>query len=194
MIATFGLLLALLLPGVALGYSSGVPVGLTGAPGEGTCASCHGDLNTGMGGISITAPLTCAPGETLDITVDMHHMGMQMWGFELTCLDGAGEPAGEFICTDPDRTQLDTDGDTGREYMMHTADGTDDGYMNMCLGWSFQWVAPEDYRSEMTFYASGVAANSSQGSNGDYAYADLVTSILTPVDEMTWSQVKALYR
>jgi hypothetical protein len=188
------LVMALTLPALALAYTSGVPTGLTGAPGEGTCANCHDNLNNGSGGISISAPYSCAPGETLEVTVDVHHMMQEKWGFELTCLDGLDQPAGHFIVTDPTRTQLDNDGDTGRDYMMHTATGSDEGHMNMCLGWTFEWVAPMDSRPQIVFYVAGVAANNGQGTNGDYVYTSSFAIDQTPVDEASWASIKALYR
>ena len=59
------LALALAAVGVAQAYTSGVPVGLTGAPGEATCAGCHDNLNTGGGWVSITAPNEYQAGETI---------------------------------------------------------------------------------------------------------------------------------
>jgi hypothetical protein len=194
MAALIGLILALAVAGSAHAYTSGVPTGLTGAPGENTCADCHDNLNNGGGGISISAPYSCAPGETLEISVDMHHMGQHKWGFELTCLDGLDEPCGEFLIHDPDRTQLDMDGDNGRQYVMHTGLGTDEGHMNMCLGWTFEWVAPMDDHPQITFYAAGVAANDGQGTNGDYVYTEALAIEQTPVDASSWGRIKQLYR
>ena len=53
----------LLLPVVLMAYSSNPPLGLSGAPGEGTCAGCHSPLTTGSG-VSVTFPgaLTYTPG------------------------------------------------------------------------------------------------------------------------------------
>jgi hypothetical protein len=188
------LIMLVLSAGAAQAYSSGVPTGLTGAPSEGTCANCHGNLNTGSGGISISAPYSYAPGETLEIVVDLHHMGQSRWGFELTCLDGAGEPAGHLILTDPTRTQFDSDSMSGREYMMHTSGGNDEGHMNLCLGWTFEWVAPSDSSPQVTFYAAGVAGNDASGPGGDYVYTTTRAIDQTPVDAKTWGSIKELYR
>jgi hypothetical protein len=187
-------LLVVVIPGAALGFSSGVPTGYSGAPGDDTCADCHGNLNNGSGGATITAPYSCSPGDTIEITVDVHQMGQKKWGFELTCLDGQNEPAGSFIVTDPGRTQLDTDGDTGREYMMHTSLGNDSGHMDMCLGWTFEWVAPAGARPEYTFYVASVAANNGSGAGGDYVYTAVHTVSETPVESGSWSRIKQLYR
>jgi len=188
------LILTLAVAGSAQAYTSGVPTGLTGAPGESNCAACHDDYGSSSGGISISMPYACAPGETLEITVDMHHMGQQKWGFEMTCLDELDEPCGDFIIHDHDRTQLDVDGDTGRQYVMHTGFGTDEGHMGMCLGWTFEWVCPQDSHPQVTFYVSGVAANDGSGTNGDYVYTETLAIEQTPVEAASWGRIKRLYQ
>ena len=96
----------------ALAYTSGVPTGLTGAPGEDTCANCHDNLNTGPGGATITAPGTYSAGETIEVLVDVFHAGQEKWGLEITALDDSNQPVGQFVITDAVRTQLDVDGGT----------------------------------------------------------------------------------
>ena len=180
----------------AQGYTPGVPTGLTGAPGEDTCANCHDNLNTGPGGATITAPTQYQAGETIDVQVDVFHTGQEKWGFELTALDDLDQPVGTFVLVDPDRTQLDTDGGTGRDYVMHTALGTDEGVLNASPGWVFQWVAPAA-RASVTFYVAAVAANDGQGTNGDYTYTATLSSTQTETgldDETSWGRIKRLYQ
>jgi hypothetical protein len=178
----------------AQAYTSGVPTGLTGAPGEGTCANCHDNLNNGAGSVAISAPYEYAAGETLEVTVDVAHPGQKKWGFELTCLDGADEPAGEFIITDPSRTQLDVDDGNGRGYVMHTATGTDEGTTDASPGWTFRWVAPSDSRPQVTFYVCAVAANNAQGTNGDFCYTLALPIDQSPVESSSWGRVKGLFQ
>ena len=180
----------------AQGYTSGVPVGLTGAPGEVTCADCHDNLNNGPGGATITAPTQYQAGETIDVLVDVFQTGQQKWGFELTALDDSAEPVGSFVLVDPDRTQLDTDTETGRDYVMHTALGTDEGVLNASPGWLFQWVAPAG-RQSVTFYVAAIAANNGSGTNGDHTYTATLSSTQTETrvdDETSWGRIKELYR
>lgn len=175
-------------------YTSGVPTGLTGAPGEGNCAGCHGNLNTGSGGMAITANTNYSEGETIDVTVDVFHSGQRKWGFELTALDESGQPVGSFVLVDAARTQLDTDGDTGRDYVMHTEVGTDEEVLDASPGWLFQWTAPAG-RPSVTFYACAVAANNGQGTNGDFVYTTSLSSDQTGVeDAMSWGRIKGLFR
>src|SRR4051812_15076646 len=73
----------------ARSYSTGPPAGMTGAPGEQTCSSCHSG-SPGGGQFSIVAPATYVPGQTYQIQVK-HVNGdpeRQRWGFELTALSG----------------------------------------------------------------------------------------------------------
>ena len=175
-------------------YTPGVPTGLTGAPGEGTCANCHDNLNNGSGGVTITAQTEYQEGETIDVFVEVSHMSQEKWGFELTALDDSNQPVGQFVITDSERTQLDTDGDTGRQYVMHTATGCDPGMMHASPGWLFQWIAPAG-RPSVTFYTAAVAANNGQGANGDFVYTAVLSSTQTGLkDEMTWGNVKGLFR
>jgi hypothetical protein len=188
------LVLLIVCVGVAQGRSAKVATGLTGAPGEGTCADCHEPADDGGGSICVTVPYYYAPGETLEVCVDVEHLGQVRWGFELTCLDGFGQPTGHFILTDTERTQLAVDDRTGREYVMHTADGTDEGCANACLTWSCRWVAPADHWPQINFYASAVAANGTAGKNGDYVYTVGLPIDQTPVEDATWGRLKSLFR
>jgi hypothetical protein len=190
--------LVLLAAAGSYAYTPGVPTGLTGAPGEDTCADCHDNLNNGPGGVTITAQTQYQAGETIDVQVDVFQTGQEKWGFELTALDGSDQPVGQFVLVDPDRTQLDTDGGTGREYVMHTEVGTDTGVPNASPGWVFQWVAPAA-RASVTFYVAALAANDAQGTNGDYTYTTTLTSTQTETglaepDATSWSRMKNLYR
>ena len=59
------LVAGILLPVMIMAYSSNPPLGITGAPGEGTCANCHqhGVLTTGSGfTLTVAGGLTYTPG------------------------------------------------------------------------------------------------------------------------------------
>ena len=52
-----------LLPVVLMAYSSNPPLGLTGAPGEGTCGGCHSPVTAGSGvTVTLAGGLTYTPG------------------------------------------------------------------------------------------------------------------------------------
>lgn len=179
--ATFCLLLAC--SNVASGNSSGPINGVTGAPGEGTCANCHGNLNVGSGTLGLTAPAGYVAGAVYDLGISLAQNGQQRWGFEITALDGNNQRAGTFIITQPTRTQLSTDGITGRQYAKHTLAGTDLGIPNVAPGWTVRWQAPTPAVGDVIFYLAGNAANGNGLTTGDFIYttsrtsADLTTAV-----------------
>jgi hypothetical protein len=192
--AVLSLVLVLAFAGSACAYTSGVPVGLTGAPGEGTCANCHDNLNNGPGSVMISAPGNYSAGETIDVSVQVEHAGQVKWGFELTALNSSNEVIGQLVISDGVNTQLDVDGGNGRQYVMHTEDGTYTGSPDAPPAWDFQWTAPAT-REPVTFYACAVAANDGSGTNGDFCYTDVLSLQQTGIeDETTWGRIKGLYR
>lgn len=184
--------------GQAWPYSSGPPNGLTGAPGELTCALCHGDgsLNTGGGRFRLfPAERLYAPGDTLTVTVAIEQLGQRRWGFELTAVDHDGQSAGTLLVTDAARTQV-ARGLDGRQYLKHTGTGTDEGVLDRAPGWAFQWIAPPAGTGSLTFYATGNAANGDgQRGLGDYVYTALLTlGEFVAVEPVSWTAVKNLFR
>lgn len=157
-------------------YSSGPPNGVTGAPGESTCAvaGCHGNLNTGSGSVSLSAPSEYKPGDTIDISVSLEMLGQTRWGFEATVLSSAAEPVGTVLLDDPVRTQLSS-ALGGRQYVKHTLPGTDPGVADIAPGWNFRWVAPAAETGEVTIYVAGNAANGNFAPSGDYIYTSNLT-------------------
>ena len=165
------------LPGLASGRSSGAPSGFAGdivSSGEPrTCTTCHSSspLNdpAGNGSVSIDAPDTVAPGETIDVTVTVVNntpaaAGGRRQGFSSIVKDetgGTGVFVGSYTIPDPGAVQQ-TNGD--ETYLTHTSGSSGD------TSWSFQWTAPATgMPSEVVIYAAGNAANG-QGSGGDYVY------------------------
>jgi hypothetical protein len=128
--------------GIVWANGGGPPDALTAAPGETTCADCHGNLDSGNGNVTITGPPSYAPGDTLDLVVVVQQNGRRKWGFEMTVLDDSDAPIGNLIISEPTRTQLSIDGATGREYVKHTAAGTDPGVAQQSPGWTVKWASP----------------------------------------------------
>lgn len=181
-----------------LGFSGGPPDGRTGAPGEATCADCHGNLNVGGGTIVVTAPTSYTPGDTVDMTLKVKQDGQMRWGFELTVLDANDQAVGTLVVTEPLRTQFSLDGPSGRQYVKHTALGTDNGTPDESPGWSFQWVSPGTDPGPVTFYIAGNAANGNGFSTGDFIYTNVFmyddSHSFIVDDEVTWGIIKDLYR
>ena len=186
------------LAATASAFSSGPPDLMTGAPGEGTCADCHGNLNVGSGYVNATGPAEFMPGDTLDIFIEVAQAGQTRWGFEMTALDGSDQPVGQMLLIDVARTQLSTDLGTGRQYAKHTSLGTDAGVADTSPGWAVRWASPADPVESVTFYVAGNAANNNSFSSGDFIYTATLhyDSTQTAISEspVTWSRIKSLYR
>ncbi len=168
--------LALVLyPMLAVTFPEGAPPGYNGAPGApgGNCTSCHFsfELNSGTGSVSIDAPATFAPGETITFTVAVDNttepvpdgLGLRQ-GFEVSVQDGE-TIVGTLGLADTGNTQF-ASGDGN--YVTHTEDG------NQLSEWTVQWTAPADSVApeSVTIYAAGNAGNGGEGFFGDYIYTD----------------------
>lgn len=168
---------------LAGGFSAGPGDGQTDAPGESNCAKfgCHTTfaIDSGPGVFIVGAPLEYVPGETIDITVALSQSGQTRWGFEVTALDAANQPLGQMLITNS-RTLLSISNGSvapiGRQYVKHSALGTDAGLPDASQGWSFKWIAPPDAGfGPVTFWGTGSAANFNTSSSGDYIYTDAIT-------------------
>jgi len=171
MIIFLGLLLA---PAIALGYSSGPPNEMTGAPGEQNCTDCHGSfpVNSGNGSLTIVGPSQFIAGHTYPVVVTIQDPGQQRWGFEFTPLT-----QGTISLTDATHTQMQTS--SGKTYVKHTSSGTYNGVPNGPTAWTFNWTAPDNPPSQITFYAAGNASNGNGNTSGDYIYVTSFTANLT---------------
>lgn len=147
-------------------YSTGAPPAFSGP--EQYCNACHGgpgnEVNGGPGSVTIDAPDTFMPGETITVTVTVDNTaGGPLQGFEFSARDAALEHVGT----------LEVDGTTVQYaqgdpvWVTHTAES------NTQTSWTFEWVAPADPPDEVTFYAAGNAANGNGfPDEGDEIYAD----------------------
>lgn len=164
----------------AQAFSVGPNAGVTGAPGELTCAvaGCHGGApNTGPGQLLILAPSVYEPAKTYEITVK--HMTTdttrRRWGFQLTALDGTGNRAGDLQKSDALTQVLEGGPGGNRQYIEHSFLGTFQG-LTLLANWTFNWVAPTSDVGRVTFYAAGNQANNDGTENGDQIYATSITA------------------
>lgn len=149
-----------------IGPATGAPSG-SGIPAEGTCADCHGALNTGPGNVSFYGLGQYSLGEIIDMGVQIEHIGQGRWGFMVTALNTSGQSVGTFSLTDAARTRLLSM--SGRSYVAHTASGTDAGVSHQ-TAWFFRWTAPAQDVGPVTFYLSALAANNNNSTGGDFTY------------------------
>lgn len=156
---------------------------VTGAPGESTCADCHGGGTLG-GTLAINGlPQSYTPGQDITITVRLAQTGRTRFGFQLTAIDSTGKQAGT-LTTNDNRTQLQSaqvNGNT-RQYINHTSPGTDP-FQTGVGQWTFTWKAPAQDVGQITFYAAGNAANNNGTTSGDSIYttsASITTTAPVP--------------
>jgi len=160
-------------------FAEGPNAGVTGAPGETTCAvsDCHGGQpNTGIGKLLISTPSVYEPGKTYEITVK--HMttdnSRRRWGFQLTALDQSNGKAGE-LQNSGSLTQVLPGGPGGnRQYIEHSFLGTFQGQRFQAT-WTFNWTAPSADVGPVVFYAAGNEANNDGNNTGDQIYTAKAT-------------------
>jgi hypothetical protein len=156
-------------------FSTGPPAGVTGAPGELDCTSCHtGPSNNGQ--FTIEAPASYVPGETLSITV-RHTNGnssRRIWGFQLTALTAANEKAGS-LQNPGNLGLLNNDGPgNSRQYIQHSLESNFSGQSGGAH-WTFDWVAPATNVGPITLYAAGNQGDGNGSNTGDQIYTASVT-------------------
>lgn len=161
---------------MAFGNASAPPAARTGAPGEGTCASsCHTGtaVNGGAGSVSILfngGINTYQAGLTYPVTVTVTDPSLAKYGFQITALTGGtGASVGTFTLTNTTNTATQL-GNVGglRRYVGHKSANTNGT-------WSFDWTAPTNITSPITFYAVGNATNGNFGQSGDKVYTSNLT-------------------
>jgi hypothetical protein len=160
--------------------------GRTGSPSENTCnITCHTGfaLNDGTGSITISCPdmptWEYMPGDTYTVNVTVSRVGNSLFGFDVECLTGATPPqnAGVFLITNSTETQIKNFvvSPVTRKNVVHKLNG---GIGTDSKTWSFDWVCPTTNVGNVTFYATGNAANGNNSSSGDHIYK--TTQVVTP--------------
>lgn len=102
---------------------------------------------------------------------------MGLFGFGMEALKTGNTNAGLFLVTNSTRTQILTAANA-RKNMTHKLNG---GAFNDSSVFEFNWQAPSTNVGPVTFYFTGVCANASNSSSGDYVYkgSHTVSSIST---------------
>jgi hypothetical protein len=160
--------------------------GRTGSPSENTCnITCHtgSPLNDGTGSITISSPdnptWEYMPGDTYTINVTVSRVGNSLFGFDVECLTAGSPPqnAGTFLITNTAETQIKnfTVGSVIRKNVVHKLNG---GIGTDTKTFSFHWICPTTNVGNVTFYATGNAANGNNSSSGDHIYQ--LTQVVTP--------------
>ncbi len=138
-----------------------------GVPGESTCASsgCHASfaLNSGSGSVVITSADSYVAETALNLTVRVAQSEAATYGFQIAARDANGDPVGSFELIDQG-TRFSGSTSIGQRYVGHNAP-RESGE------WSVRWLPQTDQSGDVTFYATGNAANGNGGSSGDRIYS-----------------------
>jgi uncharacterized protein (TIGR03437 family) len=156
------------------GYPFGPGPGYAGAPGDSTCALCHGggQVNVGGGGIALNIT-NYTPGEAAHVVVTISDATARRWGFEATArMASDNSQAGNLNPTDGN-TQMANAG--ALQYIEHTLAGTRPGTSGP-VTFAFDWTAPASGSSDVVFYvAANAANNNNQADSGDHIYRASIT-------------------
>jgi PKD repeat protein len=150
---------------------NGPSAGLTGAPGESNCSSCHSGTpitsGTDFSNISLTGLPAggYAPGVNYTLTFNGGSAALSKNGFQLTALSPSNAAAGSFAASTGSQAFIGS----GRNYIGHTSSGTSQSQ------WTFSWTAPSSGVGTITFYAVLNATNASNSVVGDIVYLKTFT-------------------
>jgi hypothetical protein len=146
--------------------TSGSPGGKTGAPGDGSCTSCHsGTVQSGTGFQTVvmtnaagTMVTSYNPGETYTVSVGMLTTNAKN-GFEIVALTPSNTAAGTVAVINASTTKTVSFG--GKTRITQKSGGTS---LN---NWSFHWTAPSTNVGNVTFYLGTNTTNSNGSDSGD---------------------------
>ena len=184
---------------MSVGAKASMPdPGLTGAPSQGTCFTCHNaGLNDGLGAVYVfNVPATYTPGQSYLLVAAVSRDVGSRWGFEATALKNGGQMAGSFSDSS---NAVGEQNSLGIEYVSQTTLEGFDGTFADSTGaaWVFKWTAPPAGAGTVTFYAAGAACNNDNAVTGDYTYTTTATSMegaATAVESTTWGKIKQIYK
>ena len=134
------------------------PAGNTGAPGDGTCNSCHSGVSTGGSVVATFPGTTYTPGVAQHVTVTVNDTTHAAWSFQMTARLASnltGGQAGSFTATDTVNTAVVSSGTI--QDMETTASGINQ------KAWSFNWTPPATNAGNVNFYLIGLAAGGAGG-------------------------------
>ena len=165
--------------------------GVSGAPGEGTCADsgCHSSyaLNSGTGSVTISsADLTnwnYVPGNTYTISVTVAQTNIGLFGLCFEALKPSGDNAGTLVAGTGTQIKTKTVGGVVRRSITHN---TNTGASSNSHTFTFTWNAPATDEGAIMFYVSGMASNGNGNTAGDriYTSSQEVTSGAVGLEEV----------
>ncbi len=151
-----------------LSNNSTPPVGVTGAPGENTCATCHNPQNPNLdGNVTLTgmpAVITPNTAYVLTVTSTNPNGAAVKSGFELTILNSSNQQAGTVVPGNSTSTVVSSG---GRQYWKHSGGALTYPASNM-VTWTGTWTSPTmPPNTTITYYVACNVANGNGSSSGD---------------------------
>jgi len=135
-------------PVILYAFGTSPPLGNTGAPGQGTCSSCHGTLTSGSG-VTVALPSTTYTpgGAAVSLTVNIPSTG----GFELAVLTQSGNSQAGTLAAGPapagaafPQDAMSTQGSI--QYVYSTVETT---------AWNVSWTPPATNVGNVVVYVTG---------------------------------------
>jgi hypothetical protein len=171
----FVILIVFLIPLIVWSSSRNPPLSRTGAPGESTCASCHGG-GPGGGRVAIASlnGNTYTPGVTQHLTVTITDANAAAWGYEMTAVQASATStgAGTFVATDTN-SSVRASGTKSYAEQANDFAGTTASHT-----YAVDWTPPATNVGNVTLYAAALGADNSGDTSGDSVYTTNLS--LTP--------------
>ncbi len=160
----------------AISNGSGAPTGLTGAPSEGNCTSCHTGQSVVSGSSNISVYTNMTNGEYIpdsiyQIKIVARKTSCVKFGFSTTMLNSNASPTKLGTLQVPSgstKVQLTTG---TRDYMTHTSSGTSALYTDS-TEWNINWKAPATLSGTANLYIAMNATNNSGTNAGDQIHTN----------------------
>jgi Secretion system C-terminal sorting domain/Reeler domain len=189
----FGAAMCLVLFSSSSSYSDNPngKAGVTGAPGEQTCAKsgCHDTytLNSGTGTVTIASPNLVnweyTPGTTYTISVTVAQSGINLFGLCFEALQSNGDNAGTLHAGTGTQIKNLTVSGFSRHSITHN---TNTGASANTHTFTFTWDAPTTDIGDVTFYVAGMTCNGNGNEAGDHVFttSQVVTAAALGLNEM----------
>jgi hypothetical protein len=158
---------------------SGPGPGLTNAPNESNCTSCHsGSLVTSgsnWNNIRLNGGFTGGgyiPDSVYTIEITHKQTGISKFGFQVTPLIKSNNAPAGSISVSSNRVQRYTSvvNNQTRQYAGHTSTGTS-SVSTDSTHWFFTWTAPSSNVGDIVFYVVVNSTNSNNNQSGDQIFA-----------------------
>lgn len=177
-------------------YSGGAPSGYSGAPGEGSCTSCHGGtaITSGTTWNNLTLTRTgglnaILPNSSNTLTLNLASGTSTDFGFQLCVLPNSATSTSSSIGTFSAGTNFDLQttsaSSPSRVYLTQTSSGV--SAASGSKSYTFNWQTPSTFNGSATFYLAFNEANGNSSSSGDNIYLKTFSVTVLPVRWLDFS-------